>query len=323
MPIGDHIPAAAPLIGPVGGPANSRNNFYGYHPILRTVPIPLDSLGDPTQLQEVTGVRLELGAQRRRRRGVAAAGSPSGAILLANLSAAALPPVPVPVPVRAVGGAAVPSGARTPVAAVSGHRFFNATTARDRDLAARGPGAGSSAHVRLASVQRLASSPLLRNASEWAVEFSVRVQTSAAGRQRQPFPVRDTGLSLCAAAAGGGAAVHDGRRRRRAAGPAVLLSQLVRYGPSGRHDEVIFTAAGDRVRKLFHVLHPPPPASKQSINRQREARHQQPLEARLWVVAGECSAVDVAVGGGGSGSKRRGQREGEWPLGVVNVGSGV
>eukprot|EP01047_Picozoa_sp_COSAG01_P048743 COSAG01_NODE_4772_length_4753_cov_11.997733_1_plen_317_part_10 len=317
MPIGDHIPAAAPLIGPVGGPANSRNNFYGYHPILRTVPIPLDSLGDPTQLQEVTGVRLELGAQRQRRRGVAAAGSPSGAILLANLSAAALPPVPVG-PVRAVGGAAataaVPSGARTPVAAVSGHGFFNATTARDRDLAARGPGAGSSAHVRLASVQRLASSPLLRNASEWAVEFTVRCEetseeTSAAGRQLQPFAVRDAGLSLCAAAAAvtpGGAAAHGGRRRRRAAGPAVLLSQLVRYGPSGRHDEVIFTAAGDRVRKLLHVLHPPPPASKQSIHRQREARHQQPLEARLWVVAGDCSAVDVAVGGGGSGSKRRG-----------------
>ena len=44
----------APLAGPVGGPANARNNNYGLHPILRTLAVPLSTLGTQEQLRYLT-----------------------------------------------------------------------------------------------------------------------------------------------------------------------------------------------------------------------------------------------------------------------------
>ena len=50
----DLLPPEAPLVGPVGGPANSRNNNYGLHPILRTLAVPLSALGTTEQLRYST-----------------------------------------------------------------------------------------------------------------------------------------------------------------------------------------------------------------------------------------------------------------------------
>jgi hypothetical protein len=47
----DLLPPETPLVGPVGGPANSRNNNYGLHPILRTLAVPLSALGTTQQLR--------------------------------------------------------------------------------------------------------------------------------------------------------------------------------------------------------------------------------------------------------------------------------
>jgi hypothetical protein len=51
VPAAGLLPPAAPLVGPVGGPANSRNNNYGLHPILRTLAVPLSELGTAEQLR--------------------------------------------------------------------------------------------------------------------------------------------------------------------------------------------------------------------------------------------------------------------------------
>jgi hypothetical protein len=50
----DLLPPEAPLVGPVGGPANSRNNNYGLHPILRTLAVPFSALGTTEQLRYST-----------------------------------------------------------------------------------------------------------------------------------------------------------------------------------------------------------------------------------------------------------------------------
>ena len=74
-------------------------------------------------------------------------------------------------------------------------------------------------------------------------------------------------------------------------------SPFISAGLSGRHDVVIFTAVGARVRQLLRVLLPQP----------------RPTEVWLWVVAGDCSVLDIDVRDEGSGDHRA-RREGEWPL---------
>ena len=54
----DLLPPEAPLVGPVGGPANSRNNNYGLHPILRTLAAPLSALGTAEQLRYSTNISV-------------------------------------------------------------------------------------------------------------------------------------------------------------------------------------------------------------------------------------------------------------------------
>lgn len=50
----DLLPPDAPLVGPVGGPANARNNNYGLHPILRTLAVPLSAFGTQDRLRYLT-----------------------------------------------------------------------------------------------------------------------------------------------------------------------------------------------------------------------------------------------------------------------------
>jgi hypothetical protein len=99
---GDYLDTA--LVGPVGGPANSRNNQYGVHAILRSVSIPLADLmtretgGGEPHLGESSSLNLVLffGGDF---------GSPAGAILVGNITL-----VEQPVLSAATSGHMVPVG---------------------------------------------------------------------------------------------------------------------------------------------------------------------------------------------------------------------
>jgi hypothetical protein len=225
----------------------------------------------------------------------------SGALLLANITAAALPPLPAAAAQQPL------QRRRTHTAAQKFEPFFH----RSNETAGRVVGERRTGKAT-ATARWVPHATALRDHGP-AVEVHVSVAPDAAD-----FAPRDTGLTLCAA------------HLRQHHEEAVQVSELVRLDETGSHQRVIFTVATSHLQQLWPnanatltassvaATNADPAADDDSDGDDEVARAKSAHGSRgsdgkgttvsMWVVEGQC----VAEGEGQGGT---------WSLGAVDFGA--
>ena len=206
-----------------------------------------------------------------------------GALLLANLTASALPPLPDSF--RSSRRAHAARNTSLAPASKSQPLFYgpNNVSGQDQDRRAR---------TATATLRWVPHATVLRNHGP-AVEVHV---ACARSRLVPDFTPMNTGLTLCAS-------VQKHQLLR-----AVQVSDLVRFGRSGSHEAVIFTVAASYFRGLLFSNKTTSVNGETDNGSTAGLREAGQTRMEMWVARGQC----MVEGGGHPGT---------WSLGRVNLAS--